>query len=113
LSTQFDEVNIVNIARGLAKVVKDRRSQLGMDRSEFEFLSNLQKDFMARVEHGEAPVKARRALRHMICDLNLSDKKKSIAFVILERLCPRRQERRKVHLRIGILQQRRGGSPFR
>ncbi len=95
---------LIEITERLGRLVRNGRARTGQKRGALE---GIRKDMQACADHGNPP-HMRRALKRMIHEGDFSNNEKHEAFRLLDKICPRKWRNNKFHLRIGILNQRRG-----
>ena len=89
----------------LAEVIRANRDRRGLNKLAFAKELGVSRRFVDMVEHADPPSDLELLLR-MVEILNPSRGIKAEAVRLVYRVCPRKWQKRKHHLRVGILQQR-------
>lgn len=90
------KVESLGLQDKFALMLKERRSVLEIDRYKFALSLNISVKFLEKVEHGVLCTQ-RRLLKKIIRALFFDKKEKMKAMALLNIVCPRKWENRKVH----------------
>jgi DNA-binding XRE family transcriptional regulator len=89
----------------LAAMIRANRDRSGFNKKAFAEKLGVSRRFIDMVEHADPPSNLELLLR-MIDVLNPCNKIKAEATRLVYKVCPRKWQSRKHHLRVGILKQR-------